>query len=146
MGSRRHSRTCALQILFQWDIHRTAEHWLDDFWAQRPTEPDVRQFAEQLVQGVMEHQDELNALIGRQATNWTLNRMPIVDRNILRMAIYELLWLSDIPAKVTVNEAIELAKQFADDETKRFVNGILDQVLKGDPRLEAKRAEVSVEP
>jgi N utilization substance protein B len=94
----------------------------------------------------MEHQDELDALIGRQAINWTLTRMPIVDRNILRMAIYELLWISDIPAKVTVNEAIELAKRFADDETKRFVNGILDQVLKGDPRLEAKRAEVSVEP
>jgi N utilization substance protein B len=67
--------------------------------------------------------------------------MPVVDRNILRAALYELLWMPDVPAKVTVNEAIELAKRFADDQTKKFVNGILDQVLKSDPRLEDKRAD-----
>ncbi|MGH7262288.1 MAG: transcription antitermination factor NusB, partial [Nitrospiraceae bacterium] len=82
-------------------------------------------------------------LIGKLATNWKVARMPIVDRNILRMGLYELLWLPDVPAKVTVNEAIELAKQFADDEAKRFVNGILDKVLKDDPRLQEKRAELA---
>ena len=132
-----------MQLLFQWDIHGSTEHWLADYWIQHPTAPDVREFAEQIVEGVMAHHEELNALIGKLAANWTIARMPIVDRNILRMGLYELLWLPDVPAKVTVNEAIELAKQFADDETKRFVNGILDKVLKDDPRLADKRAELA---
>jgi N utilization substance protein B len=143
MGIRRQSRICALQLLFQWDIHRSTEHWLADYWAQHSAAPDVREFAEQIAEGVMARHDELDALIGRLAVNWKLTRMPIVDRNILRIGLYELLWLPDVPAKVTVNEAIELAKQFADDETKRFVNGILDRVLKDDPRLVDKRAELA---
>ena len=142
MGIRRQSRICALQLLFQWDIHGSTEHWLADYWTQHPTAPEVREFAEQIVEGVMERHDELDALIGKLAVNWKVARMPIVDRNILRMGLYELLWLPDVPAKVTMNEAIELAKQFADDETKRFVNGILDKVLKDDPRLADKRAEL----
>lgn len=143
MRSRRQSRICALQLLFQWDIHGSTQHWLADFWTQHPAAPEVREFAERIVEGVMEHHEELNVLIGKLAANWTITRMPIVDRNILRMGLYELLWMPDVPAKVTVNEAIELAKQFADDETKRFVNGILDRVLKDDPRLDAKRAELT---
>lgn len=146
MGIRRQSRICALQLLFQWDIHGSTEHWLADYWTQHPTAPEVREFAEQIVEGVMARHDELDALIGKLAVNWKVARMPIVDRNILRMGLYELLWLPDVPAKVTVNEAIELAKQFADDETKKFVNGILDKVLKDDPRLADKRAELTAEP
>lgn len=143
MGIRRQSRVCALQLLFQWDIHGSTEHWLADYWVQHPVSSDVREFAEQIVEGVMARHDELDALIGKLATNWKIPRMPIVDRNILRMGLYELLWMPDVPAKVTVNEAIELAKQFADDETKRFVNGILDKVLREDPRLDSKRAELA---
>lgn len=143
MGIRRQSRICALQLLFQWDIHRSTEHWLADYWTQHPAASDVREFAEQIVEGVMARHDEIDALIAKLAANWKITRMPIVDRNILRMGLYELLWLPDVPAKVTVNEAIELAKQFADDETKRFVNGILDKVLKDDPRLDSKRAELT---
>ena len=147
MGSRRHSRVCALQILFQWDVHGTVGDWLDDFWVQHPVEDKIRQFAEQLAEGVMSHHKDVDDLISTHATNWTVGRMPIVDRNILRLGLYELLWVPEVPAKVTVNEAIELAKRFADDESKRFVNGILDQVLKEDPRLEAKRREmVPVDP
>jgi N utilization substance protein B len=143
MGIRRQSRICALQLLFQWDIHGSTEHWLADYWTQHPTAPEVREFAERIAEGVMERHAELDALIGKLADNWKVARMPIVDRNILRMGLYELLWLPDVPAKVTVNEAIELAKQFADDEAKRFVNGILDKVLKDDPRLADKRAELA---
>lgn len=128
-------------MLFQWDIHGKAGDWLEDFWVQHPASEDVRSFAEQLVEGVITHKAELDKLIGAHATNWKVSRMPVVDRNILRAALYELLWIPDVPAKVTVNEAIELAKRFADDETKKFVNGILDQVLKSDPRLEEKRAD-----
>ncbi|TAJ22801.1 MAG: transcription antitermination factor NusB [Nitrospirae bacterium] len=142
MGTRRQARERALQILFQWDIHGKAGDWLEDFWAQHPTAEPVKTFAEQLVEGVRAHKAEIDKLIGAHATNWKVSRMPIVDRNIIRAALYELLFLPDVPAKVTVNEAIELAKRFADEETKKFVNGILDQVLKSDPRLEVKRVEL----
>ena len=71
-----------------------------------------RAFAERLVDGVLEKKKDLDALIGKYATNWKVSRMPIVDRNILRAGVYELLWMDDVPAKVTVNEAIELAKEF----------------------------------
>ncbi|HEY5931317.1 MAG TPA: transcription antitermination factor NusB, partial [Nitrospira sp.] len=78
----------------------------------------------------------------KYATNWKISRMPIVDRNILRAGVYELLWMDDVPAKVTMNEAIELAKSFGDDDASKFVNGILDQVLNKESALAAKRAEV----
>ena len=143
MGIRRQSRERALQILFQWDIHGKAGAWLEDFWVQHPAEPDVKSFAEELVEGVVTHRAELDKLIGAHATNWKVSRMPIVDRNILRAALFELLFLGDVPAKVTVNEAIELAKRFADDETKKFVNGILDKVLKEDVRLQEKLADLA---
>jgi N utilization substance protein B len=143
MGSRRKSREHALQILFQWDIHGNTDHWLKEFWTRNLVSPDTREFTERLIEGVMARRDELDQLIAGHATNWRVDRMPIVDRNILRAALYELLWMTDVPAKVTVNEAIELAKQFADEETKRFVNGILDHVLNTDSRLEPKRAEAA---
>lgn len=146
MGSRRQSRERALQILFQWDIHGKAGEWLEDFWVQQPVAAEVRLFVERLVDGVIAHRAELDELIGAHATNWKISRMPIVDRNILRAALYELLWMPDVPAKVTMNEAIELAKRFADDETKKFVNGILDKILKEDQRLQEKRTEIAVEP
>ncbi len=145
MGTRRQAREHALQILFQWDIHGNTDYWLEEFWAQRRVPPDIRAFTDRLVEGVMSHQPELDAIIEAHAENWTLPRMPVVDRNILRLSLCELLWVPDVPAKVTINEAIELAKAFADDEAKRFVNGILDKVLKGDSRLEAKRAELASE-
>src|SRR5438046_2316837 len=143
MGTRRQSRERALQILFQWDIHQTVggadkghiEQWLQDFWTQNPTADEVRDFAEQLAHGVMAQQRELDRVIASHATNWRVDRMPIVDRNILRAAVYELLSMPEVPAKVSVNEALELSKRFADDETRRFVNGVLDQVIKADPRL-----------
>lgn len=143
MGSRHQSRERALQILFQYDIHGKPGVWLDEFWNQCEATEDVRGFAEELVRGVLEHRAELDALLGRYATNWKVSRMQVVDRNILRLGIYELLWRDDVPAKVTMNEAIELAKDFGDDEAARFVNGVLDKVLTAEARLEAKRAEAA---
>lgn len=140
----RHSaRELVLQILFQLDFHGTTEGWLDEFWAQQRPSKSVREFANQIVSGVQAQQEELDRLIEHTSENWSLDRMPIVDRNILRQAIYELVWIPDIPAKVTVDEALQLAKSFADDDAKRFVNGILDKILKHDPRLEAKRAMIT---
>jgi N utilization substance protein B len=150
MSKRRQSRERALQILFQWDLHQSiggantghTQQGLDEFWAEHETTPDVRAFAERLAQGVIAEREELDRVIGSSGSNWRIDRMPIVDRNILRTAVYELLRIPDVPAKVSVNEAIELAKRFADDETRRFVNGVLDQVLKTDARLKAKREEL----
>ncbi|MEK7349558.1 MAG: transcription antitermination factor NusB [Nitrospirota bacterium] len=141
MGSRHHARERALQILFQYDIHGKAGLWLDRFWTENEATDEVKDFAERLVAGVLDKKKELDALIGKYATNWKISRMPIVDRNILRAGVYELLWMDDVPAKVTVNEAIELAKSFGDDEASKFVNGILDQVLTKESRLEAKRQD-----
>jgi N utilization substance protein B len=149
MGTRRQSRERALQILFQWDIHRNSdekghvEQWLQDFWAHHPASEEVREWAERLAEGVMVQRIELDRLIATHSTNWRVDRMPIVDRNILRAALYELLSMPDVPAKVSMNEALELAKRFADDETRKFVNGILDQILKGDPRLKSKREDMA---
>ena len=103
----------------------------------------MKAFAERLVAGVLEKKKDLDALIGKYATNWKISRMPIVDRNILRAGVYELLWMDDVPAKVTVNEAIELAKSFGDDDASKFVNGILDQVLSKELTLAAKRIEAA---
>ncbi|WP_455378722.1 transcription antitermination factor NusB [Petrachloros mirabilis] len=143
MGSRHQSRERALQILFQYDIHGKPGLWLDEFWNECKAGDDVRLFAEGLVSGVLEHKKELDALIGRYSTNWLVSRMQIVDRNILRLATYELLWLDEVPAKVTLNEAIELAKDFGDEEAAKFVNGILDKVLASESALEGKRREAS---
>ena len=143
--TRRHARELALQILFQWDFHGSTGCGPEQFWSQRQTSTHVREFAGQLVTGVQTHHGELDDLITAHAKNWTIDRMPLVDRNILRQAIYELIWMSDVPAKVTVNEAIELTKCFADEETGRFVNGVLDHLIKTDPRLDPKRMALALE-
>ena len=141
MGSRHRARERALQILFQYDIHGKPGFWLDEFWKPLKDSEETKTFAEELVAGVLERKREVDTLIGRCATNWTLGRMHIVDRNILRIGVYELLWLDRVPAKVTVNEAIELAKDFGDDEAAKFVNGVLDKVLATEPSLQRKRSE-----
>lgn len=143
MGSRHQSRERALQILFQYDVHGKPGLWLDEFWKPLKADDETRAFAERLVQGVVEHKNEIDLLIGKYAMNWKVSRMPIVDRNILRAGLYELVWMDEVPAKVTIDEAIKLAKSFGDDEASKFVNGILDKVLATEPRLEAKRREAS---
>lgn len=140
MASRHQARERALQILFQYDIHGSAGIWLNAFWKEYPLKEASKVFAEQLVEGVLTHKKELDTLLASCATNWKVERMPIVDRNILRVGSYELLYLPEVPAKVTMNEAIELAKSFGDDEASKFVNGVLDKLLNSDSRLERKRA------
>lgn len=140
MGSRHEARERALQILFQYDIHGKPGLWLDEFWKPLTADEETKAFAERLVAGVLEKKKDLDALLTTYATNWKVSRMPIVDRNILRAGIYELMWMDDVPANVTMDEAIELAKSFGDEEASKFVNGILDKVLGSDARLERKRA------
>jgi len=117
-------------MLFLLDVNKDGPDWRNQFWKLHPAPMEVRGFADSLVDGVLKHQTDIDRLIQKHAQHWTLNRMSIVDRNILRCAIYELLMLSDVPAKVTINEAIEIAKRYSDEESSAFVNGILDHIIK----------------
>ncbi len=132
MGRRRKAREVALQFLYQLDLRDEddPEPHAAEFWTRHPVDPDTRTFAEALVRGVKRNQAKTDELIGQYAEHWELDRMAVVDRNILRLAIYELLHGDEVPAKVAINEAIEIAKKFGTDESSRFINGILDRVYK----------------
>lgn len=129
MGNRRKARECALQVLFQVDFLQQEPHTiLPLFWQSHPAKEDVRAFAEREVEGMWRNRGEIDALIESHSTNWRLDRMPAVDRNILRLATYELLFERDIASSVTLNEAIEIAKRFGTEESGAFVNGVLDPI------------------
>ncbi|MFA6216352.1 MAG: transcription antitermination factor NusB [Candidatus Omnitrophota bacterium] len=132
MRKRTKGREFALQILYQIDItHDQYEAALNNFWQVHSEEEiydDVRQFTGELVKGVVENLALIDAKIAQYAANWELNRMAVVDRNILRLTSFELLFRDDIPPKVAINEGVELAKKYSDVNAGKFVNGILDKV------------------
>jgi transcription antitermination factor NusB len=132
MGKRRKGREVALQFLYQLDLHGAGDPGPheDEFWGRHPVDHDTRSFAESLVRGSKQHQSKTDQLITQYAEHWDLERMAVVDRNILRLAVHELLWQPDVPPKVAINEAIELAKKFGTADSSRFINGLLDRILK----------------
>lgn len=133
MGIRRKARECALQLLYQLEIGSVnSERALNEYWQQfeEAVDANVKDFSTNLVSGAWEKKEEIDAVIASYSTNWKINRIASVDKNILRMAIYELLYCDDIPAKVTLNEAVEIAKKFGTAESSAFVNGILDNVAR----------------
>ena len=132
MGKRRKARELALQCLYQLDVQNEADpsRQLPEFWRRHPVDPEVQSFAEHLVRGTKLHQGKIDELIQQYAENWELERMAVVDRNILREGIFELLWMSEVPPKVVINEALEIAKKFSTHESSSFINGILDRVHK----------------
>jgi N utilization substance protein B len=148
MGMRRRAREIALQVLYQMDAQpelapeaafaRVTAHLLGDAGdpasGQAP-EPaptaEMHAFIERLVRGVHANLAEIDALLTRASHHWRLERMARVDRNLLRLAAYEMRFCDDIPAKVAINEAIEIAKRFGAQETPAFVNGVLDRLLEG---------------
>lgn len=120
-----------MQILYQIDITGDkAEASTSIFWANHEAAEEVRSFATDLVMGTMENIAKIDELIIKYASNWEINRMARVDRNIMRLGVYELMYRGDIPPKVSINEAVELAKKFGDTESGKFVNGILDKINK----------------
>ncbi len=129
---RTQARECALQILYQYEINpEPLPDLFERFWQQEEqtaATKEVRDFAEKLARGTCEHQAEIDKVISQYADNWELHRMAIIDRNIMRFATFELLFASDIPPKVTINEAVNLAKKFSQEESGKFVNGILDKI------------------
>jgi len=154
MGQRRDARERAVQFLFQHDLNPPAnlKEALDQFWISQaapaiaeenapatwgqkvetpaPTvdELALRAFSDKLIYGVIEHRDELDLRIRQHAENWDINRMAVVDRNILRLAIYEMLFREDIPPVVSINEAVDIAKKFSTQDSGKFVNGLLDKI------------------
>ena len=132
MTRRRKSREVALQFLYQLDLQGEpdpAPH-AAEFWGRHPLDDDAREFAQELVRGTKTTQPKIDEIITRFTEHWDLDRMAVVDRNILRLAVYELLWSTEVPPKVAINEAIEIAKKFGTQESSRFINGILDRVHK----------------
>jgi N utilization substance protein B len=129
MGKRRQSREATMKLLYGLDITRVkAEEVLRAPWAETLIPEATRDFTTTLVTGVIQHRDEIDALIQECSTNWSLERIGLVERNILRLAIYELCFLPDIPPNVTINEAIEVAKKYGTEEAPAFINGILDRI------------------
>jgi transcription antitermination factor NusB len=128
---RTRARELALQFLYQWDQRgQEVIQNLTAFVVDGDRDPSVQRFARDLVTGVIDKAAEIDQIIVGVAENWDLHRMAVVDRNVLRLATYELLYLADIPPKVSINEAIDLAKKFSTAESGAFVNGILDKIRK----------------
>lgn len=131
---RRKAREYALQMLFQLDFNseRPGESFYASFWHPLDEPDDVRAFAERIVEGTADHQEEIDSIIRRHAENWVLERMALVDRNIIRAAAYELLFEKGTPPAVVINEALEIAKKFSMKESSAFINGILDKIAKSE--------------
>jgi len=129
MGSRRDARESAVQILFQLDFNPgELDVTLASYWMERKVAAKTRQFVEELVRGVMENRFQVDAVIAKCAQNWDLPRMATVDRNVIRLAVYEMMFRDDIPHAVSINEAVAIAKNMGDVGSGRFVNGVLDRV------------------
>ncbi|RMG43285.1 MAG: transcription antitermination factor NusB [Acidobacteria bacterium] len=139
MGARRRGREAALRMLYQAELsgepaEAVLRAYLNGGLSDRPLEPEARRFAERLFRGVDERRDELDALLRAGSAHWRLERMAVVDRNVLRLALFELLEERETPAAVILDEAVELAKLYGGEESGAFVNGVLDGIRR---RLEA---------
>ena len=126
---RRRARERALQFLFGLDFTRYDwQEVLEDFWDTNPSRPGVKRYAEKLIKGVMDHRAELDQTIAESLENWSLDRVGCIERNVIRVALFEIRHVPDVPVPVAINEALEVAKQYGADEAPRFVNGVLDKL------------------
>jgi transcription antitermination factor NusB len=135
MRRRTLAREHALKILYQFDIvHRPMDAVLEDYWKSDDTkdieDDQITGYAATLARGVLTHLKDIDEKISAYATNWQLKRMAVIDRNAMRIGLFELKYSTEIPPKVAINEAVELAKKFGDLESSKFVNGILDKIHK----------------
>jgi N utilization substance protein B len=131
MGSRRQSRELALQMLYQWDVGKNSpEHVLSHFFVGKKVDSDEEAFARLLFEGTVNNIEALDRKVRECSEHWRLERMAAVDRNIIRLALCELLHYARTPAPVVINEAVELARRFSGEEAVEFVNGVLDGVWK----------------
>lgn len=136
MTTKQHERTiarrAALQALYQSEIMGCSVDDILDGTASVPVELHLDDYARMLVEGVGKNRADIDAKIGEASENWALDRMPVVDRSLLRLSVFEMLHVEDVPVSVSINEAVELAKEFGgEDDSHRFVNGILGRIAKG---------------
>lgn len=135
MGGRHEARQWAVQFLFQRDFNAgDIESALAEFWQDKKSGDKARLFAEELIKGVESKKEELDRLIRNYAEHWDVKRMGAVDRNVMRVALYEMIHRPDIPPVVSINEAVEIAKDLSGVESGKFVNGILDRACKEQDR------------
>lgn len=131
MSSRRKSRIIAMQLLYQIQLtDAPVTDVINLFWRSHETEPELRPFAEMLVQNTTANLEVIDSVIQATSKKWKLHRMPVVDISILRCATYEILYCEDIDAAISINEAVEIAKTYSTPDSPRFVNGILDSIRK----------------
>jgi transcription antitermination protein NusB len=131
VGRRTKARECAFQILYQWQVGgEPIGHVLESFWRVRSGTPEARAMAERLARGTAARADALDADIAEAATNWRIERIAPIDRTILRLGAYELAEEDDTPSAVVLDEAVELAKRFGEEDSAAFVNGVLDAIRK----------------
>ncbi len=147
MATRRKARRAALELLYQVDLcgrftEAEVNEALDIWRSERELGEEVLQFVAQVAHGVREHLQAIDSVIAAYARDWTIERMAVVDRNILRLALYEMLYRPDIPASVAINEAVELAKRYGDVGSKAFINGILAAVKRDLERDQLKGEQV----
>jgi N utilization substance protein B len=135
---RRRAREYALQLLFQLTLtgDELHEELLREFWEGNDEDPDVKDFTVTLVKGTRKHLKTIDETIQKAAEHWSLDRMAVVDRNILRSATYELLYCPDISPSVVINEAIEISKKYSTEDSASFINGILDKISKSSRKVE----------
>ena len=130
-GKRSRARESALKILYQLDITKdSAEEGIKLFFRHHRVPADSQPFVTALVQGTADRRPKIDDLLAKHTTNWSVNRMSIIDRNVLRLAVFELLFSDETPPKVVINEAVELAKKFGTQDSGKFVNGVLDSIHK----------------
>jgi N utilization substance protein B len=142
MRKRTFARECALKILYRIEISKESmEASFLDFWSKtaEAIDKESHDFVETLVKGVYDNLTSIDAIISKYTDNWDISRMAVIDRNIMRMSVYEILYRDDIPPNVSINEAIELAKKYGDVDSGKFVNGILDKIKKVELKNKCKK-------
>jgi len=131
MGKRRLSREMAVQFLYLTEMNAgDISSQLEQFWESHPSLPEVQSFTEDILKDIFEHRKEIDARLEQFSDNWTLSRMAVIDRNLLRLAASEILFSKTVPPKVAIDEAVEIAKKFGSEDSPNFINGILDRILR----------------
>jgi N utilization substance protein B len=131
MGQRRKAREEALRILFRLEFENSqAEKTLNQYWENKKASEEIKEYSNWLVNGIISNQSKIDNIIQQVSEHWRISRMALVDRNILRMAVFELLYEENVAPAIVINEAIEIAKKYSGDEAATFVNGVLDAIRK----------------
>lgn len=131
MGNRRLSRELVIQFLYLTEMNEgEIENQLKSFWESNSCQEDVQSFTEEILNNIFDHKKEIDTRLEKYSDNWTLSRMTVIDRNLLRMAASELMFSKTVPPKVVIDEALEIAKKFGSEDSPNFINGVLDRILK----------------